>query len=94
MPKAHVKFFFQCDLNTAAKRRFKELKKKDSKITLTSIKKALEIRNYRDKSRKNSPLLKSHDAIIVDTGKIKNIPGMLKKMSEIIEEKIKDKYGS
>jgi len=94
LPKAHVKFFFQCDLNTAAKRRFKELKKKDSKITLTSIKKALEIRNYRDKSRKNSPLLKSHDAIIVDTGKIKNIPGMLKKMSEIIEEKIKDKYGS
>ena len=28
LPKADIKFFFKCDINTAAKRRFKELKKK------------------------------------------------------------------
>ena len=28
LPKADIKFFFKCDLNTATKRRFKELKKK------------------------------------------------------------------
>ena len=32
LPKADIKFFFKCDLNTAAKRRFKELKKKNRKI--------------------------------------------------------------
>ena len=71
LPKADIKFFFKCDLETAAKRRFKELKKTNPKITLLEIKKSLKIRNYRDINRKNSPLLKSSDAIIVDTGKIK-----------------------
>ena len=45
------------------------------------------MRDYRDKSRKNSPLLKSHDAIIVDTGKLKKIPDMINKMSDIIKKK-------
>ena len=94
MPKADIKFFFKCDLNTAAKRRFKELKKKNSKIKFKEVKKSLKIRNYRDISRKNSPLLKSPDAIIVDTGKLRSIKGMVKKMSEIIERKIISKYGS
>ena len=94
LPKAHIKFFFVCNLKTAAKRRFKELKKTNPNIKFKDVKKSLKIRNYRDKSRKNSPLLKSPDAIIVDTGKIKNIPDMVKKLSEIIERKIKYKYGS
>ena len=68
LPKADIKFFFKCDLNTAAKRRFKELKKKNKKIKFQAVKKQLQIRNFRDISRKNSPLLKSSDAVIVDTG--------------------------
>jgi len=94
LPGADVKFFFKCDLNTASKRRFKELKKINRKITLSAIKKSLKIRNYRDISRKNSPLLKSRNAIIVNTGKLKKIPDMINKMSEIIDRKIKEKYGS
>ena len=94
LPKADIKFFFKCDLNTAAKRRFKELKKKNRKIKFKDVKKSIKIRNYRDVSRKNSPLLKSPDAIIVDTGKLRNIAGMVKKMSEIIDRKIISKYGS
>ena len=73
---------------------YNELKKIDTKIRLKDIKKSLKIRNYRDKSRKNSPLLKSSDGIIVDTGKLKNITGMVNKISDILEKKIKDKYGS
>ena len=94
MPKADVKFFFKCDLNTASKRRFKELKKKNKKIKFKLVKKQLQIRNFRDVSRKNSPLLKSSDAVIVDTGKLKNIPDMVTKMSKIMNEKIIKKYGS
>ena len=94
LPNADIKFFFKCDLNTAAKRRFKELKKTDKDITLQEIKKSLKIRNNRDISRKNSPLLKSPDAIIVDTGKLRNINGMINKMSKDLERRVKNKYGS
>ena len=94
LPKADIKFFFRCDLNTAAKRRFNELKKKNKKIKFSNVKKQLQMRNFRDTHRKNSPLLKSPDAVIVNTGKLRKIPQMIKKMSEVMEGKIKNKYGS
>ena len=47
----------------------------------------------RDKKRKHSPLLKHRDALEIDTGKL-GISAMIKKMSKIIERKIKLKYGS
>ena len=94
LPKADIKFFFKCDLKTAAKRRFKELRKKNKKIKFNTVKKQLQIRNFRDVTRKNSPLLKSRDAVIVDTGKLRKIPDMIRKMSKVVEEKIISKYGS
>ena len=54
----------------------------------------MRIRDNLDKKRKNSPLIQAENAVIVHTDKLKNIRGMLNKMSKIIEEKIKDKYGS
>tara|TARA_B100000700_G_scaffold66779_1_gene73660 strand:- start:2888 stop:3550 length:663 start_codon:yes stop_codon:yes gene_type:complete len=94
LPNADIKFFFKCDLNTAARRRFKELRKKNKRINFNTVKKQIKKRNLRDVSRKNSPLLKSPDAVIVDTGKLKKIPDMINKMSEIMESKIRSKYGS
>ena len=94
LPNADIKFFFICNVNIAAMRRFKELKKTDSKIILKDVKKALKTRDNRDKTRKNSPLLKSSDAIIVDTGKLRNINGMINKMSKDLERRVKNKYGS
>ena len=94
LPKADIKFFFKCNLDIAAKRRFKELQKNNKKIKLVDVKKAMRIRDNLDKKRKNSPLIQAENAVIVQTDKLKNITGMLNKMSEIIEEKIKDKYGS
>ena len=41
LPRADVKFFFKCDLITASKRRFKELKKKDKKISFSDVKKSI-----------------------------------------------------
>jgi CMP/dCMP kinase len=94
LPKADIKFFFKCNLDTAAKRRFKELKKKNKNITFMEVKKAMRIRDNLDKNRKNSPLIQSKNAIIVRTDKLKNIKGMINKMSYIIEKRIKEKYGS
>tara|TARA_B110000305_G_scaffold77218_1_gene86834 strand:+ start:79 stop:741 length:663 start_codon:yes stop_codon:yes gene_type:complete len=94
LPKADIKFFFKCNLDIAAKRRFKELRKNNKQIKLADVKKAMHIRDNLDKKRKNSPLIQAENAVIVRTDKLKNITGMLNKMSQIIEVKIKDKYGS
>jgi CMP/dCMP kinase len=89
LPRSNVKFFFICNLNTAAKRRYKELKKSNPKIKLKDVKKALRIRNISDIKRKNSPLLKHRDSVEIDTGKLDK-QGMLTKMSEYVERVIKN----
>jgi cytidylate kinase len=93
LPNADIKFFFKCNLNVAAKRRFKELRKSNKLIKLTDVKKAMLIRDNLDRKRKNSPLIQAENAVIVQTDKLKNIRGMINKMSKTIENKIKDKYG-
>ena len=93
LPNSDVKFFFKCNLNIAAFRRFKELKKKNNNIKLRDVKKALRTRNNHDIKRKNSPLLKHRDAIEIDTGKL-NKQAMLGKMSKYVDKVIKEKYGN
>jgi CMP/dCMP kinase len=92
LPKADIKFFFKCNLNVAAKRRFRELKKTNRKISLSNVKQSLKIRNYRDISRKNSPLRIPKGAVIVDNSKL-NKKQMLGKISKVIEEELLVKYG-
>ena len=89
LPNSDLKFFFKCNLNTASLRRYKELKKINSKIKLKDVKKALRIRNLADSKRKNSPLLKHRDSIEIDTGKL-NKQAMLKKMSKHVEKVLKN----
>ena len=93
LPNSDVKFFFKCNLSTAAFRRYKELKKSNNKIKIKDVKKALRIRNNHDIKRKSSPLLKHRDAIEIDTGKL-NKKAMVKKMSKYVDKMIKIKYGN
>ena len=93
LPNSDIKFFFKCNLNTAALRRFRELKKTDPKIKLNDVKNALRIRNISDTKRKNSPLLKHIDSVEIDTGKLDK-QAMLNKMSKHVERVIKIKYGN
>ena len=88
LPDSDVKFFFVCNINIAAKRRYKELKKYDPKLKLQNVKKALRIRNILDTKRKNSPLLRHRDSIEIDTGKL-NKQAMVAKMTKCIKEKFK-----
>ena len=75
-------------MNKAAKRRFKELKKREPKIKINDVKRALKTRNILDTKRKNSPLLRHTDSIEIDTGKLDK-KTMLKKMSTFVERVIK-----
>ena len=87
LPKANIKFFFKCNIDIAAQRRFKDLKKDNPKIKLLDVKKSLRLRNFSDKNRKNSPLLKHRDSIVIDTGKLNKF-STIKKMSLHINKKI------
>ena len=93
LPKSDIKFFFKCNLNTAALRRWKELKKTGHIIKFKDVKKALRIRNNDDTKRRFSPLLKHRDAIEIDTSKL-NKQAMLTKMSKHVDKVIKKKYGN
>ncbi len=85
LPKSNLKFFFICNLKKAASRRFKELRKHTPNIKLKDVKKALRIRNISDTKRKNSPLLKHRDSVVIDTGKLSK-QAMLIKMSKYVEK--------
>ena len=84
LPNSDLKFFFICNINTAALRRFKELKKRSKNIKLKDVKMALKMRNKLDKQRKISPLLKHRNSIIVNSQKL-NKKEMVDKMSKHIE---------
>ena len=84
LPNSDVKFFFICNLDVASKRRYKELKKDNTYLKLKDVKKAIRIRNISDIKRKNSPLLKHRDSVVIDTGKLSK-QAMLKKMSKYLE---------
>jgi cytidylate kinase len=65
-PDAQVKFFMTADPNVRAARRFKELTLKDERITLEEVFENLAHRDYQDTTRLESPLVRAHDAIILD----------------------------
>ena len=91
-PQALVKFYLRANLNTAALRRFKELKRKNRKITIKEVKKDLRKRDYSDTTRKHSPLILAKDHVVIRSD-ILNKSKMVKKMSEMVEKKLKKKYG-
>jgi CMP/dCMP kinase len=65
-PNAQVKFFMTADPKTRAERRYKELLPKNPDITLQEVFENLAHRDYQDTTRKESPLVRADDAIILD----------------------------
>ena len=93
LKNSDVKFFFICNLNVAAKRRYSELRKKSKKISFKEVKRAIFKRNLVDKTRRISPLQKHPDAIVVNTTKIGK-QAMIAKMSKHVEKFLNKKYGN
>ncbi len=84
-PKYDIAFYFKCKLKVASYRRWLEIKKK---VPLKEVKNSLRKRTLMDKKRKNSPLIKVEDAILIRTDKLSK-KQVLIKMSKKIEEVIK-----
>src|ERR1700761_9278905 len=65
-PHAQVKLFMTADPKVRAERRYKELCPKNPGITLEEVFENLAHRDYQDTTRKESPLTRADDAIILD----------------------------
>ena len=80
-PKYDLAFYFTCNLNTASYRRWIDIKKK---VPIKEVKKSLRKRTQMDKKRKNSPLIKVKNAILIRTDKLSK-KQVLSKMSKHID---------
>lgn len=65
-PHAQVKIFMTADPKVRAERRYLELKNKGENITLEEVFENIAHRDYQDTTRKESPLVRAEDAIILD----------------------------
>lgn len=65
-PDAELKLFMTADIDVRTQRRFDELSSKGNKITLDEVKQNLAQRDYDDTHRKENPLTKAKDAIVLD----------------------------
>ena len=90
---ADLKLFFTCSTKAKARRRFREFKAHNKKITLNQVEKALKLRDKEDRKRKISPLIKPKNAVLVDTSKL-TIKQMERKLVNLVKQKIKIKYGN
>ncbi len=86
-PKYDLAFYFKCSFNVAGYRRWLDLKKT---VSIEEVKKSLKRRTNLDKKRKNSPLIKVKDAILIRTDKLSK-KQVLIKMSKHIDRHIKKK---
>jgi cytidylate kinase len=65
-PEAEIKIFMTADTNVRAQRRYKEANEKGEIVSLEEIKSNILKRDNIDENRKESPLIKAKDAIILD----------------------------
>jgi len=74
-PEADKKFFLDASLEERAKRRFSELQKKGLKVNYQEIFVDIKSRDQNDRSRALAPLVKTEDAILIDSTdkKIKDV---------------------
>mgnify|MGYP001348085618 CR=1 FL=1 len=69
-PSAELKLFITAHLSIRAERRFNELKINNLNITKKSVLENLKKRDYIDRNRKHSPLIKVRDAILIDNSEL------------------------
>ncbi len=85
-PKYDVAFYFKCNLEVAAYRRWLDLKKS---VPLKKVKRSLRIRTNLDKKRKNSPLIRVKGSVLIRTDHL-NRKQVLSKMSKVVDRVLKN----
>ncbi len=67
-PGAQVKFYLDTGLKIRAERRWRELAERGENLPLDEVRAQLAERDHDDSSRNDSPLLRTPDALLVDSG--------------------------
>lgn len=88
VPNALIKIFLTANLETRAKRRYKEFI--DKNISFEEIKENIEKRDFIDKNRDFSPLRKAFDAIEIDTSDL-DVDDVVNLFFKIFKEKMINK---
>jgi CMP/dCMP kinase len=84
-PDADVKLWIDADVEVRAKRRHLELRKAGDAITLEDLTQQLRERDERDANRKDAPMKKAADAVLIDTTDL-TIDAAVDKARAVIEE--------
>lgn len=84
-PNAKFKFFLTASLEERAKRRFKQLKEKDTKITYGAVLKDIMERDKQDSEREASPMRIPKDAYVLDNTNL-NIEDTVAEMLKHIQD--------
>ena len=85
-PDADFKFFLIADEKVRAKRRQNDLKKMGEQKSIDNVTTDIIKRDHKDSTRKHSPLIKSENAIIIDTSNL-DINKVIDKIVNIVNKK-------
>jgi len=88
MKDAMFKFFITASIKERARRRYKELKKLNKKVSLNTVLKSLKNRDKSDRERKHGPLKKTKDSILINTTKLSKKASFMK-IKDIMDRKLK-----
>jgi len=88
MKDAMFKFFITADIQTRAKRRYKEYKSLNKKISYNEVLKSIKKRDKSDIRRKYGKLKRTKDSILINTTKLSKKACFLK-IKHIMDRKIK-----
>ena len=87
IPDADFKFFITATLETRARRRYRELKQLNKKISFKEVLKSIKKRDKSDFNRRISPLKKTKDSILINTSNLSKRACFLK-IKKIIDRKL------
>lgn len=82
-PRADIKFYLDASASERARRRWKELKNKGIKMGYQNVLSEIKSRDKRDRNRAIAPLMKTRDAVRIDTTHL-SIKEVVRKLSEIV----------
>tara|TARA_B100000686_G_scaffold355052_1_gene469448 strand:+ start:9427 stop:10092 length:666 start_codon:yes stop_codon:yes gene_type:complete len=83
-PNADKKFYFHAEARERGRRRYLELKAKNTDVSLEEIIEQIRQRDYEDTHRAVAPLIQAKDAVYVDTTYLN-----IDQLADLTEEKIK-----
>lgn len=83
-PDAELKIFMTASAEERAQRRFKELSERGEEVTYEEVLKNVQERDHLDTTRKDSPLVKAHDAKEIDNSHL-SLSGQFEKILELYD---------